>query len=147
MKLERKISELFTDFLSSITILIQGGEELPVENVIQLTDIKTYMMYTIYFENGRTQEEQLEVGCAEDIQNQMEMFFKEQWQDLFSDWYDPFDFMYATFHGITFINSDKNRIAMQIYGNYKSGSCTLDFESLSDKNAQKLKRIREIANE
>lgn len=117
------------------------------ENVINLDEIQAHMMFTIVFDNEQTQEVSLEVGCAEDIEEQMKKFFKEDWQNLFSDWYDPFNFMYAYFNGISFINSGKNKIGMQIYGNYKMGSCTLDLESLGDKNADKLKRIREIASE
>lgn len=57
------------------------------------------------------------------------------------------EFEWATFNGISFVNDDDNRIGMQIYGNYKQGSCRLDLRSLADKNADKLKRIREIAAE
>jgi trans-2-enoyl-CoA reductase len=119
---------------------------MSVENVIKLDEIKAHMMFTLVYENEQTQEVSLEVGCAEDIEEQMKMFIKEDWENLFSEWYEPFSFMYAYFNGISFINTGRNRIGMQIYGNYKSGSCTLDYESLADENAKKLLQIRTIAN-
>lgn len=120
---------------------------MAIENVINLDDIKAHLMFTLVFENEQTQEESIEVGCAEDIENIMGMFLKEKYEDLFSDQYEPLNFMYATFNGISFVNKSNNRVGMQIYGNCVQGSCTLDIESLADKNADKLKRIREIANE
>jgi trans-2-enoyl-CoA reductase len=120
--------------------------KMPQENVIELEEIKAYMMFTIVFDNEQTEEVNLEVGCAEDIEEQMKMFIKEDWENLFSDWYDPFNFMYAHFNGIYFGNNGRNKISMQIYGNYKRGNCTLDYETLADENAKKLLQIRTIAN-
>lgn len=119
---------------------------MAVENVIELTNIKAYLMFTINNDHGED-EVSVEVGCAEDIENMMQLFFKERWEELFEDDYDRMEFEWATFNGISFVNDDDNRIGMQIYGNYKQGSCRLDLRSLADKNAEKLKRIREIAVE
>lgn len=99
---------------------------MTVENVKELNNITGYLMFTISFENEQNQEVSLEVSCAEDIEMQMEMFFKQKWEDLFNEWYDPFNFMYATFNGIRLINNDKDRVNMQIYGNYKLGSASFD---------------------
>lgn len=126
---------------------IEREIKMAVENVIKLEEIKAHMMYTVVFENEHELQVSHEVGCAEDIEEQMKMFVNEDWENLFSDYYDPMDFEYAYFNGVSFVSNGKNRIGMQIYGNYKQGSCNLDIESLADKNADKLKRIREIANE
>lgn len=119
---------------------------MAVENVIELTNIKAHLMFTINNEHSED-EVSVEVGCAEDIENTMQLFFKERWEALFGDLYDRLEFEWAIFNGISFVNDYNNRIGMQIYGNYKQGSCSLDIDSLADKNAEKLKRIREIAIE
>ncbi|MFO1442940.1 hypothetical protein KDN24_06880 [Bacillus sp. Bva_UNVM-123] len=120
---------------------------MAAENIIEFKNIKGFMMYTIVFDNDMTEEVSLEVGCAEDIEMQMEMFFNRKWNDLFEGWYDPYNFMYATFNGIRLVNEDSNQVGIQIYGNYKIGSAKLDLNKLLDSNADKLKRIREIINE
>lgn len=117
------------------------------ENVINLENLKAHMMFTLYFDNGHTEEEALQVGESEDIENIMKLFINSMWEELFPDQYDPIEFNYATFNGISFSNSDKNDVTMQIYGPYLQGSCRLDLSSLADKNAEKLKRIREIVAE
>lgn len=119
---------------------------MAVENVIELENIKAHLMFTIHMDYG-TEEVSLEVGCAEDIENMMQLYFKESWEELFEDDYDRMNFNWASFNGISFVNNDNNRIGMQIYGNYAQGSCSLDMEFLTEKNADKLKRIREIASE
>lgn len=119
---------------------------MAVENVIELANIKAYLMFTINNEHS-ADEVSVEVGCAEDIEYMMQLFFKERWEELFEDNYDRMEFEWTEFNGISFVNDDDNRIGMQIYGNYKQGSCRLDIDALADKNAEKLKRIREIAVE
>ncbi|MBG9732220.1 hypothetical protein ABD87_22615 [Lysinibacillus sphaericus] len=120
---------------------------MAIENVISLENITAYMMFTVVLENGQTEEQSLEVNCAEEIEGFMKLFISEKWDELFNDSYDPEEFSYAYFNGFSFINNDKNRVSMQIYGTYKQGSCMLDLNALADKNAEKLKKIREISNE
>lgn len=119
---------------------------MAVENVIELTDIRVHLIFTIHNEHSHN-EVSLEVTCAEDIESLMILYFKEKWEELFEDDYDRMEFEWASFNGISFSNIDNNRIDMQIYGNYKRGGCFLDIDALADKNAEKLKRIREIASE
>ena len=106
-------------------------------------DRQWHTMFTFYFTNEYT-EEALEIGEDEDIEYIMKLFINSKWEELFPNQYHPLEFNYATFNGISFSNNDKNNVIMQIYGPYLRGSCRLDLSSLADKNAEKLKRIREI---
>jgi len=41
----------------------------------------------------------VEVGCAEDIENMMQLFFKERWEELFEDNYDRMEFKWQHLTG------------------------------------------------
>lgn len=117
------------------------------ENVIDLKNINAHIMFTIVSEDGQSEEESMIVNNSEEIENTMRLFFEEKWEELFGDQYDHERFSYAYFNGIAFINDGADRVTMQIYGPYKQGSCSLDLKTLADKNADKVKRILEIAAE
>ena len=120
---------------------------MAIENVTELKSIKGYMMFTLVFVNERTEEVSLEISCSEDIETQMEMFIKQQWKELFEDSYDHFTFLYANFDGIKLVSEEQDYVSLQIYQNQATGQVKFEHDNLKDKNADKLKRIREIANE
>lgn len=119
------------------------------ERLIKFDKVKAYLSFSVHFDKGSNEMVHLEVGCAEDIENMMKLFADEQWEELFPDEYDPFEFMYAVFTGVEFHNSDEkgNKSQAGIHGVHSFASSTIDLTTLQDKNAEKLQKIRAIVDE
>jgi hypothetical protein len=116
------------------------------ENIVVLNNVVGHLDFTVYYNDYHSTDSiSLKVDCAEDIENMMKLFFGKKWEELF----DNDEIVDATFDGIELYHKDEreNQVKMYIYGNKCGGSTIINYEVLADKNADKIRKIREIINE
>jgi hypothetical protein len=119
------------------------------ENIIILNNVKGQLDFVVYYENGDMDSVSLKVTCAEDIEYKMKLFFEKRWEELFENLFSSDEIVDAVFEGIelSHVDDNNNISRMMIFGNTCKGSIMIDYEALADKNAEKIKKIRDIINE
>jgi len=120
------------------------------ENEISFEEPKFYLEFTIYDYNENNTSVFLEVGCGEDIENYMKDYFKENWEEMFCNKVPSInDISYVTIDGISIEAKDgnceiKSRIPSRGSWQYNFAKIKFNIQNLEDKNALKIKQIREL---
>jgi hypothetical protein len=98
-------------------------------------------------------DEDIYVGCAEDIEQVMKLYFNKDWKGLFYDWKGEMtsswfkDVTDVAFEGIyiTAKEEGKGHIYTMI-GSSPRMTAAVDLDKMGDKNAEKINEIRSILN-
>lgn len=98
-------------------------------------------------------EHDIEVGCGEDIEEVMKSYFEKDWGNLFEDsngrsnsWIK--EITDVSFEGIYIVAQEvgKGHVYTMIMNRSIRSTVTMDIDKLGDKNAEKIKQIRDILN-
>ncbi|MED3539313.1 hypothetical protein ABEX53_29520 [Bacillus toyonensis] len=115
------------------------------EEIGKLTEINAYMVFLAVTMDDQFEVE-LSVSCGEDLENYMKLYLEQNWKELFENTRYVCD---ASFHGIQMLARDKENkhsCFVEAMNTRRRASISIDRETLSDNNLDKLNRIKEIIN-
>jgi hypothetical protein len=111
---------------------------------IQRGNFKTTLVFAIQDWNSYFEQE-VEIGCGEDLSDFMKHYFKKDWKELFhGQFFDHKDVVDAEFKGIRIHAKDEKGSFWYEMESRERAMITINNEVLNDENANKIKQIREL---
>ncbi|MFC5775132.1 hypothetical protein [Ectobacillus antri] len=125
----------------------KGEVKLSKENQLIISDrnqFKTVMLFhVIEMENEYEYEQQ--VGCNEDMEEFMKLYFDKNWKEFFMDTYvDHRKVCDVGFNGLLIVAKNEMGVVRYQMDRSERLAVTFNHEVLGDENATKIKKIREI---
>lgn len=132
--------------------MLKENEFLIEDGLSRKGNFRTKLIFQVFTSDGEFFDHDVTVSCSEDIDRVFKLYHLKNWNELFCEWDStPRSWVRnitdVTFEEIYIVAKEENKghVYMRIDSSQKV-MVTVDLESMGDKNATKIKEIRNILN-
>lgn len=113
------------------------------KKLVQIKGVKPYLTFSLHGDMG-VNEVDIEVSCAEDIENLMKLYLEQDWKALLLDDYNPFSVDWVEFKGVHFSARGEHRLTAKLNDQQLYAVVEIDASAVVAEQQDKLKRIEAI---